>query len=204
MAGKLIVLEGMDGAGTTTQSRLLVSHLESLGLSVVQSAEPTASALGLECRRMLAMPIESEQNLLVSLALCFAADRMQHVHGTIIPALKSKDFVILDRYVLSSLVYQGLHLPTSFVKEINRYAVKPDITIVLDIDAKLAAERLGARASQQDFYEAPSLLTKMRSRYLHFAEDDPAHTVLVDAQGSVEQVRSHIIHVLEERFLRVS
>lgn len=200
MAGKLLVIEGMDGTGTTTQAKMLATNLKSLGYKVLNSAEPTKSAIGLEIRRMLAQPIENDQTLLTVLALCFAADRMQHIHDVIAPGLKNHDFVILDRYVLSSMVYQGMHIPTAFVKEINRFVLKPDLTLVLDLDATSANERLSLRADSKDFYESPDLLLKLRSRYLHFAKDDPSQIVLIDAQGSVEQVQSHIMYIIKERF----
>ncbi len=199
MAGKFIVLEGMDGAGTTTQAALLARHLESRGVRVTKSAEPTKSPLGVEARRLLALPIEHDEDMLVSLALCFAADRMQHVRDTIRPSLARGDFVLLDRYHMSSLVYQGLHLPASFVKEINRYAIKPDLTLVLDIDAKLAHARLVERYSVKDFYETPETLAKIRQRYLHYAEEDK-NAVIIDASGAVQQVESHIATIINQQF----
>lgn len=204
MLGKLVVIEGMDGSGTTTQAKLLATHLSKLGYAVKTSAEPTDSAIGQEARRLLAMPIEKDQHLLVSLALCFAADRMQHVHNLLVPSLKTMDFVILDRYVLSSLVYQGLHLPTAFVREINQFALKPDLTIVLDLDAKVAFDRLTKRVTTKDFYEELSMLEKIRKRYLHFAKDAPNTTVLIDANDEVGHVESHLRHVIEDKFLKRS
>lgn len=201
MAGKLIVLEGMDGSGTTTQSQFLTKELMARGFKVLESAEPTRSAIGQEIRRLLSLPIEKEQNLLIALALCFAADRMQHIHETIAPGLLTHDFVILDRYILSSLVYQGLHLPTSFVKEINAYALKPDLTLILDLDPKLAHERLSSRVRAKDFYETPDLLKKLRSRYLQLAKNEPRHMV-IDATGTVEQVQSHLFNIVKEELLR--
>jgi dTMP kinase len=200
MAGRLVVIEGMDGAGTTTQAKKLIAHLISMGHKALLSSEPTSSAIGQEIRKMLAMPLEHEPHLLTSLALCFAADRMHHIHHVIAPGLKNSDFVILDRYVLSSLVYQGLHLPTAFIKEINRFALKPDLTIVLDLEVRLAHERLRLRVNPKDFYESPSLLTKIRSRYLHFVEEEPANTVLVDAQGNIDEVHTHIAYILNDKF----
>jgi len=200
MAGKLIVIEGIDGAGTTTQAKMLGSLISSFGYKVKNSAEPTKSAIGQEIRRMLALALDKEPDMLVSLALCFAADRMQHIHEVIEPGLNDNDFVILDRYVLSSLVYQGLHLPTSFVKEINQFALKPDLTIILDLDASLAHERLTRRVLTKDFYEDEDLLEKIRHRYLHFAKDDPHNTVLIDGSDGIDQVQSHIWHVLSQRF----
>lgn len=195
MSGKLIVIEGMDGAGTTTQTKGLALKLEKLGFKVLISAEPTKSPLGQEIRRMLSLPIAKEQEMLISLALCFAADRMQHIHSTILPALKVHDFVLLDRYLLSSLVYQGLHLPSAFIKEINQFAIKPNITFVLDVNANLAFERLSKRAQAKDFYESPELLEKIRERYLHFAKKEE-RMVLIDGDGSIEQVQSHLLHAL--------
>jgi dTMP kinase len=200
MPGKLIVIEGIDGAGTTTQAKMITSHLSFVGYKAINSAEPTKSAIGQEIRRMLAQSLEKEPDMLVSLALCFAADRMQHIHELILPSLNKCDFVILDRYVLSSLVYQGLHLPTSFVKEINQFALKPDLTIILDVEASLAHERLSRRVLAKDFYENADMLEKIRGRYLHFAKDDPTNTVLIDGSDSVDQVQSHIWHVLSQRF----
>lgn len=201
MTGKLIVLEGMDGAGTTTQLALLANFLEKNGRRVHASAEPTKSPIGQEARRLLSTPIENNQNLLVSLALCFAADRMQHVHEVIMPSMQRGDFVVLDRYVLSSLVYQGLHLPASFVKEINRYAMRPDLTLVLDVDAHLAFERLNQRGTSKDFYETAETLSKIRSRYLHFAEEEKENTLVIEAHHSVEIVHQQIIKIVNDRFL---
>lgn len=198
--GKLIVIEGMDGAGTTTQSKLLVEHLQSLNQRAIRSAEPTNSVLGQEIRRWLSSPIEEDPYLLTMLALTFAADRMHHVHHTLAPALKTNDFVIVDRYVLSSLVYQGLHLPTSFIMEINRFALIPDLTLVLDVPAKNAAERLSLRPGAKDFYESRPMLEKIRGRYVHFAHEDPEHMVLIDALGTIEHVQEQIFNVVSQRF----
>lgn len=197
--GKLIILEGMDGSGTTTQSKMLVSYLEKMGHRVSASAEPTKSPLGQEIRKWLAKPLEQEPHLLAMLALCFAADRMHHVHFGLAPDLKTHDFVIVDRYVLSSLVYQGLHLPLSFVKEINHFALKPDLTLVLQVPAQLAYDRIVARSGNKDFYESKPLLERLEKRYLELAEQDPEHTVILDGTGSKEQVHQRLIDILGQR-----
>jgi dTMP kinase len=203
MTAKFIVIEGMDGSGTTTQVQMLYAYLAKRGLKVFRSAEPTDSEIGQECRRMLKDDAGQNEDLLVKLALSFAADRMHHVHYSLRPALKECDVILLDRYVLSSLVYQGLHLPTSFVKEINRYALEPDITLVLDLDAASAFERLSQRVQKRDFYEDKRILEKIRSRYVHFVKADPRGTVLIDASDSVDQVHSHLVHVVLERLAKV-
>lgn len=198
--GKMIVIEGLDGAGTTTQSKLLLSYLEKRGISAIRTAEPTKSPFGQEIRKWLASPIEKEPYLLTMLALAFAADRMHHVHHTLVPGLRDNEFVIVDRYVLSSLVYQGLHLPSSYVKEINRFALIPDMTLVLDIPAKDALVRLAGREGGKDFYESRTLLEKIRGRYAHFASEDPEQYTLIDAAGSIDSVHQHIINVVQQRF----
>jgi dTMP kinase len=198
--GKMIVLEGMDGAGTTTQAKLLEERLKAMGFSVLRTAEPTKSPWGQEIRKWLASPIEGEPFLLTMLALAFATDRMHHVYHTLAPALKDNDFVIVDRYVLSSLVYQGLHLPSTFIAEINRFALIPDICLVLDISANEAMARLEKRANVRDFYESRAMLEKIRGRYLHFAELDPEHIVQIDGSGSVEDVALLIQDVIKKLF----
>ena len=193
---KLIIIEGMDGAGTTTQTKLLADYLTNLGYKVAQSAEPTNSAIGQEIRKWLKEPIEKEPHLLTMLALCFAADRMHHINFNLAPALKTQDFVLVDRYVMSSMVYQGLHLPTSFIAEINQYALKPDLTILLDVTPEIAFERIGFRKGPKDFYESKPMLTKLRDRYLHFAKLEQKKLALIDGSGSVEEVHTHIRNII--------
>jgi dTMP kinase len=198
--GQLIILEGVDGAGTTTQIKLLADYLLKEGFKVAQSAEPTDSALGREIRSWLKKPLENEPYLLTMLALSFAADRMQHVHFTLDPKLKTHDFVLVDRYIMSSLVYQGLDLPETFIREINKYAFKPDLTIVLDISAELAFKRIKERFGDKDFYESLPLLKKICDRYRHFANIESHASVLVDASSSVDHVHNHIVAVIREKY----
>jgi dTMP kinase len=198
--GKLLVIEGMDGAGTTTQTKLLGDHLRALGFKVLTSREPTTGALGQEARRFLAMPIENNKNLLTALALCFAADRMEHIDKEILPGLGEYDFVILDRYVMSSFVYQGLHLDTSWVKEINRFHLPPDLTLVIDVETNNAIERLERRAGHKEFFETKEIQEKIRHRYRKLAEAGGGATVVIDAGGSIEEVFEEIMQVIRCKF----
>lgn len=197
MSGKLIVLEGGDGSGTTTQAHKLVSHLKGKGFKVCSSAEPTDSGIGKEIRKMLSQSIAKEHDLLVSLALCFAADRMYHIHNFIVPNLKTHDFVILDRYLLSSLVYQGMDLPINFVKTINSYAISPHLTIVIDLDPKTALSRLSLRGKKKDFYESIELMTKVRNGYLQLAKENYHDTVIVDGSRDLNSVHEEIVSVIK-------
>lgn len=192
-----IVIEGLDGVGSTTQTRMLYDYLSKKGFSVIISAEPTKASLGKEIRRMLQEDdIEHDQDMLVSLALCFAADRMQHIAQVIKPALKANNIVILDRYVTSSYVYQGLNLPQNFIIEINKYALKPDYTIILDLDVHQAYQRLQHRHGPKDFYETLNNLAKIRDRYQQIYALDPQEKALIDASGSIEEVQERILQAL--------
>lgn len=199
LKGKFIAIEGMDGAGTTTQTKLLTKFLSELGFSVFSSREPTTSPLGQAARKFLAMPIENNQYLLTALALCFAADRMEHVHTEILPSLKTHDFVLLDRYVMSSWVYQGLHLDTAWVKEINRFHRPADLTIVVDVDTDKALARVEKRAGHKEFFETHPIQQKIRARYRQFAEQTEA-CVLIDAHGSIDEVFNQIIEIIRGKF----
>lgn len=199
--GKLIIIEGMDGSGTTTQTKMLAHYLGSLGYKVSSSAEPTNSPIGQEIRKWLKEPIEKEPYLLTMLALCFAADRMHHINFSLAPALKTHDFVLVDRYVMSSMVYQGLHLPASFVAEINKFALKPDITLLLDTPPKIAYERITIRQGPKDFYESMPMLIKLRDRYLHFAQLEPKNIAIIDGSTNPDQVHAHVMSIISNLFL---
>lgn len=199
--GKLIIIEGMDGAGTTTQTKMLADYLVSLGYKVSSSAEPTDSSIGREIRKWLKEPIEKEPYLLTMLALLFAADRMHHVNFVLATALKTHDFVLVDRYVMSSMVYQGLHLPANYVAEINKYAPKADLTLLLDTPAEVAYERIKIRKGPKDFYETVPMLNRLRERYLHFGQLEHKNTAIIDGSGSVEEVHNHVLCVISSWYL---
>src|SRR5690606_24891937 len=129
--GLLIALEGIEASGTTTQSLCLQQALRDVGRSVHVTKEPTQNSVGRLLRKMLKADNEEKPRAEL-MALLFATDRLQHCQEEILPALLSGQDVVTDRYVLSSLVYQGLHLPPFFLGEINTYALKPDVTVILD------------------------------------------------------------------------
>lgn len=190
--GKFIVLDGIDGSGTSTQIKLLSDFLQEKGLKVKLSHEPTSFAIGQEIRKILSSNTPNDELEYARLALMFAADRMDHVCKVIKPALENYDFVILDRYVLSSLVYQGLSMPLSWVEEINHYAIKPDLTIVMDLNPEDALKRLEKRASTKDFFEEINFLKKLSQRYLDLAHKD-ASCVILESSGTINDVHSKIV-----------
>src|SRR5262245_15868735 len=128
-AGKLIVLEGIDGAGTTTQARRLGEFMASRGVPVHVTNEPSAGPVGREIRNILRgahAPFDQG-----AMALLFAADRLDHLSREIVPHLEAGTHVVCDRYLLSSIVYQSRFVPPEFVWAANARARPADLTILL-------------------------------------------------------------------------
>jgi hypothetical protein len=125
--GALIVVEGIDGAGSTTQSNMLLQWLQSVDIPATFTFEPSTGAIGTVVRRHLGRHVELGGP--EAEALAFAADRMDHVVSEVVPALAGGTTVVTDRYYLSSLAYQALNCDPAWLREINRYALRPDLTV---------------------------------------------------------------------------
>jgi len=193
MRGRFIVIEGMDGAGTTTQTRQLRSHLERYGRRVHTTSEPTTHAVGKTIREYLSGRFENK-HLMETLALLFAADRLIHYDEDIEPKLESGMDVISDRYVFSSLVYQGLSLPKQWVTTLNQHAPSPDLTVIVDIPIDDAMARRATRGGEQEIFEKAQFQENIRKRYL--ALSDQPHVALVDGRGEIEAVSDRIFEVV--------
>lgn len=196
---KFIVLEGTEAGGKSTQVQLLALALRARGHRVTVTAEPTTERLGVFAREML----ESGEATAHVAALLFAADRAEHCDALIRPALGRGDVVLCDRYLLSSIVYQGEHgLDPSWIRLVNRQAIQPDLTFVLEVDAVTATERrlLRRRAKDVAFveandHEAHAWLT---DRYRVRA---PSDAVFVDAAREREFVTADMVAHLVARGL---
>ena len=133
-----LVLDGIDGSGTTTHSKMLVSYLEMLGLKVHLTHEPSKNEIGHLLRQYLKnndIPPSTD-------ALLFAADRDLHYKKEIKPKLDQGYIVISDRYIESSIIYQSVQtddISIEWIKQINKFAGSPDLTIILDIDPKISS-----------------------------------------------------------------
>lgn len=167
--GHFIVLEGLDGAGTTTQAERLATRLRALQKKVVLTREPSDGPLGLLLRQALSgrlgLPGGRAPLSQQTLALMFAADRTDHLQAQIHPALEQGVTVICDRYVLSSLAYQGMSLPMSWVHELNREATTPDLTLYVDVDLKTAKQRRASRGGDEELFDADEKQRKIRAQY---------------------------------------
>ena len=164
--GLLIVIEGPDGAGTTTHARLVRELLESRGEQVHHTQQPSSWDVGKLIRQRLGSEKPSSDSLFwKSLALMFAADRLDHIENEIQPMLATGRIVLCDRYMLSSLVYQGLNCPILWVDEINKYAPTPDATFILHVPVEECARRMSNREGEAEVFEATEFQAQIHDRY---------------------------------------
>lgn len=174
-----IVFEGIDGAGKSTQIRMLKEWLEANGFRVETLVEPTDSVVGKLIREILQRPDAETDEVQKILALLFAADRM-----FIMDKLKDDSKIFIsDRSFISSLAYQE---PADWVEQLNRYAKKPDLLILMDLDVKTSV----ARASGEDTFENVEFLTRVKDNYLKLV-DNYTHEI-IDANRGVNKVSSDI------------
>ncbi|MGC8932494.1 MAG: dTMP kinase [Candidatus Methanodesulfokora sp.] len=183
-SGGLIALEGIDGSGTTTHSKILYERILGMGVKAFLTHEPTDGPIGMIIRDVLSGRLKAEHDVL---ALLFAADRLSHVHE--ISDLMKNCFVITDRYLFSSIAYQGLFLPESWVRLINSRAPLPDLAILLDIDADTAINRIKNR-KKREIFEEKEKLEKIRERFLRLK--DEFNMFVVDSRRPVEVVADEI------------
>jgi dTMP kinase len=187
--GSFIVLEGIDGAGTTTQAHRLVAWLESQGRRAHFTCEPSSGVLGALTRRALrGEPLGREGRPLPpeALALMFAADRADHWRNEIAPRLAEGVDVVCDRYVYSSLAYQSQEVPLEWVRALNRPFPAPDVILYLRASAALGAARRAARGGVADRYEVDALQERIARAYdIACAE---AGACVIDASLSIDEV----------------
>ncbi|MBE6511507.1 MAG: dTMP kinase [Methanobrevibacter millerae] len=174
-----IVFEGIDGAGKSTQIQLLNEWLENNGLEVETMVEPTDSEVGKLIRRILQRPDATTDRVQKTLGLLFAADRM-----LIMDKLEDeKKVIISDRSFISSLAYQE---PAEWIEVLNKYAKKPDLLILLDLDVKTSV----ARTSGEDTFENEEFLTNVKANYLEIAKN--FNCEIINANNGVNKVSSDI------------
>jgi len=195
--GRLIVLEGIDGSGTTTQAKLLYQALKRSRRRVELTAEPSDGPAGRLVRSYLRGKNKFSDDALRApgLALLFAADRLEHLSNRINPWLKSGKVVISDRYLLSSLAYQSLECDLDWVAAVNCFAPGPDLTLLLDLPAKTALKRVSSRGVERDLFEKLELQKQVRANYLKLAKKllPAGRVVVIDAEKSIGEIASEIL-----------
>jgi dTMP kinase len=209
-AGRFVVLEGIDGAGTTTQVAKLVEKLRAEGTPVRATREPSDGPIGSLVRQVLTGRIVAPEGRApnwATMALLFAADRMDHVESEIEPFLAQGGIVVSDRYDASSLAYQsvssgrGGDKAIDWIRQLNRHAMRPDLTIVLDLPPDVAAARREARGEPAQLYEQNEVQRALAQFYRDLARHMPDdRVVVVDAGGSVDEVQRRVYETYRARF----
>lgn len=190
--GIFIVLDGIDGCGSTTHSRILAEHLKVQGHKVHLTHEPTDFDIGILIRKYLkdkSIPPYTD-------ALLFAADRALHYHNEIKKKLDEGYIVISDRYIESSIVYQSVQsseITIKWVKTINKFVKKPDITIILDVDPKISLSR--KHDINLEKFEDIYFLNKVREIFLKRAEDE--HYFVITSDDIIEIVQDQVQNIVE-------
>ena len=189
--GRFISLEGIDGAGKSTQHAWLVDYLRARGHTVVATREPGGTPLGEKLRALLlAEPMHLETEAL----LMFAA-RREHLAQVIEPALARGDWVVCDRFVDASFAYQGGGRGLSWTKleELATWtvgALQPDLTLIFDAPVAIAQRRLHAATSSPDRFEQEqaAFVERVRAAYLRIASENPARVRLIDASQTPSDI----------------
>ena len=202
--GTFISFEGIDGVGKSTQADLLEQFLIEAGHVVVRTLEPGGTELGQEIRHLLLH--RRGEVAARSEALLYAADRAHHVATKIRPALERSEIVITDRYLDSSVAYQGAgrELARAEVREISIWAVEgllPELTVLLDLDAATAATRRNKTGEAPDRLEREKIefFEATRAAFLELAAAEPERFLVLDARESIDEMQQKI----RERITRV-
>ena len=201
--GLFIVLEGIDGAGKTTQAELLREYLESKGRSVVRTAEPTTFPSGVELRAALGGKIKKTE---CEMATMFVLDRIAHnTHPTegIEAILNGGQDIICDRYYYSTLAYQGQSTSYEWVKAMNLSCPeirKPDICIYLDLTPAQSLERISKGRDSVEIYENEETLSKVRNAFYKVFDDlgDSENIAVIDAYRDIDGIFSDICSKIDD------
>lgn len=197
--GHFIVLEGIDGSGTTTQAERLRGRFDHAGLPVHVTAEPSTGPIGSTIRQFLSgrlvtrLPSGISNPRWTTMALMFAADRQDHLEAEIEPNLRDGVNIICDRYMYSSIVYQSVTAgradTTGWIAEINRYARRPDLAVYLRIDPEEAMRRCRERDRNVELFDDPEVQRKIAEAYDKLPDLFPdVKIVTVDGGRSVDEV----------------
>jgi dTMP kinase len=195
-----IVLEGIDGSGTTTQLDRVAAYLESRGRRAHHTREPSTGPIGRLIREILlgghrlpdGRPADGP-----AMALLFAADRRDHLQREIEPALAAGIDVVSDRYLLSSLAYQAEEADRAWVAALARDLRRPDLTLLLDLPVPVAAARRRAAGRPDERYDADQVQERVAARYRELATADP-RAKIIDATPNIDTVTQALTQSIDE------
>jgi len=191
-----IAFEGLDGSGSSTQSRLLAERLEKSGHPVFLTKEPTHDTpIGKMIREILQHKWEASP---LALQLLFSADRAEHLWKQIEPALKNNQTVITDRYLFSTLAYGAMDVRMSWLKELNKFFRIPDVTFLFKLDPKECIKRIAGRGSDFELFERHEKLAKVWENYEKVAQDFQNFHI-IDATKSIEEISEEIWGIVQQK-----
>ncbi|MCL2497580.1 MAG: dTMP kinase [Symbiobacteriaceae bacterium] len=199
-----ITFEGLDAAGKSTQIGRLQRRLLAQGLQVVCTRESGGTPLGRELRAL----VQERRDLQIAPlaeAFLYATDRAQHISELVRPALEQGAFVISDRYIDSSLAFQGVYLPLELISAINQLAtagLQPELTILCDLDVTTSRQRLQSRLAPLDRIESreDAYQERVRGIYLQLARENPERILMVNAAQKEEEQEALIWDAVVQRF----
>jgi dTMP kinase len=191
--GAFICIEGLDGSGKTTQAKILVKNLRRKGFDAVYTTEPSVGKVGKLIRSFV---LDRKERVPAALeALLFAADRVDHMENVIKPLLKQGRVVVCDRYVYSTLAYQGAAgLDLKWIELVNRFALKPDLALLVDVPSDVVVQRLKRKKTVM---ETKRNQEKVREVYLKLATDK--QLTLIDGDRHVRQVADDVLKAVLAR-----
>ncbi len=198
--GLFVVLEGIDGSGTTTQVDILSRDLAGRGRRVLATREPSGGPVGRLLREILLGQHRVPDGAAVAgatMALLFAADRRDHLQREVEPALAAGTDVVSDRYLLSSFAYQMEEADRDWVRGLARGVRQPDVTILLDLPVAIAAQRRRAAGRPEERYDADATLEKVAQNYRALAAADPS-VIVLDGAAGVDEVAAAIASAMSD------
>lgn len=188
--GTFICIEGLDASGKTTQARRLVRELRRRGFQTIYTTEPSSGEIGKFIRNYI---LERKKRVpIVVEALLFAVDRVDHLERKVKPALEDGKIVVSDRYVYSSLAYQGAAgLDLNWIEEINRSVITPDLAIYLDVPPEVVVKRMKRKRSVMEKLQVQQ---KVQRVYMKFVKD--RRLIRIDGNGPKDDVSKDILTIV--------
>ena len=201
MQGYFITLEGPDGSGKSTIMKLLGEYFQEKGIDFIMTREPGGTPIGEEIRKII-LDDENTDMGPETEALLYAASRGQHVQEKIIPALELGKVVLCERFILSSLAYQGVgrNLGIEKVKMINDFAIKglrPDLTLFFHVDPVITLDRKTGEGGDRLEKEGYKFHKEVYDGYMKLLNMYPENIQIIDAKNSIEEVFNQSIHSIE-------
>ena len=198
--GLFITFEGADGCGKTTQIRLLDEYLRNNGYNTLLTREPGSKGLGEKLREIL-LNYDGEVSSTCE-SFLFLADRAQHVDCIIKPAIKEGKIVLCDRHTDSTVAYQGYGrgLDIEQIQSLNNIAtggLKPDLTIVFDVDIETSMQRVG---SEKDRMESSGIefFNRVRNGYLDIAKKEPERVKVINSSDTIENIHKQVLELIQK------